>query len=243
MINVKDMLKKTWVKQVFLVIFILSLSQIGAWCFRIKAGDAGQKILDPIARNVCMQNESMTKLSAFGARDTQKLLDLYNYLYTHKEKHKAAFLYFYPYYFASSVLLIILSSLSVVVIFLVAQKGLSKASPYMRTIFFTLAALTSFYALSPVVFKQESNIANNLEKYIRYDNLQGEVYNYAITGPILTANNDSLTLPQFHSLMIKNMAEINSITVEFDYKSIPMPDYGINKEKQIPGDAKPGTGK
>ena len=90
-------------------------------------------------------------------------------------------------------------------LFLTAQVGLNNTSPYVRTIFFTLAALTSFYALSPLVFQQETNIfSTNLSKYILYDNLEGEIYNYAVTNPNVTSSNDTLSFNKFHMFNHQN---------------------------------------
>jgi hypothetical protein len=221
---------KIWFKHTLLVLGILSLWQIGAFAFRTMAQGNGEKILDPISKNYSLQLEGIKTLSSLEKVNQKKLLILFSKVENQKEQHKKAFLIFYPYHFASSALLLILSTISIVVLFLIARLGIDNVNPYFRTIFFSVAALTSFYALSPLVFKQETNIANNLNKFIQYDNLSGEIYNYAITTPNVNSTNDTLTFNQFHGLITKRMAEINSINVEFDYKVIPVPDFGLTKK-------------
>lgn len=171
----KDHFITNWAKHIALAVTILILWQIGAFAFRQMARNNGQQILAPITKNAPIQIMGMKKLSSFDNINLAKLMRLYSRVYAQKEQHKRAFLQFYPYHFASSALLLILSSLSVVLLFLTSQVGLKNAHPYIQTGFFTLAALTSFYALSPLVFKQESNISTNLSKYIAYDNLGSEI--------------------------------------------------------------------
>ena len=226
----KELFEKTWVRHLLVVLAILIIWQVGAFALRYMARTNGEQILAPVAKNSTVEIQGMKTLSTLEKSNLQRLLNLYARVEAEKEQHKKAFLIFYPYHFTSSAFLLILSSLSVVLLFLAAQIGLNNTSPYVRTILFTLAALTSFYALSPLVFQQETNISTNLSKYILYDNLEGEIYNYAVTSPNVTSSNDTLSFNKFHSLITKTMSDINSINVEFDYKVIPVPDYGLTKK-------------
>ena len=226
----KEFFEKTWVRHLLVVLGMLIIWQIGAFALRYMARTNGEQILAPVAKNSTVEIQGMKTLSTLEKSNLERLLNLYARVEAEKEQHKEAFLIFYPYHFTSSALLLILSSISVVMLFLTAQVGLTNTSPYVRTIFFTLAALTSFYALSPLVFQQETNISTNLSKYILYDNLEGEIYNYAVTNPNVTSSNDTLSFNKFHSLITKTMSDINSINVEFDYKVIPVPDYGLTKK-------------
>jgi ABC-type transport system involved in cytochrome bd biosynthesis fused ATPase/permease subunit len=226
----KELFEKTWVRHLLVVLAILIIWQVGAFALRYMARTNGEQILAPVAKNSTVEIQGMKTLSTLEKSNLQRLLNLFARVESQKEQHKEAFLIFYPYHFTSSALLLILSSISVVMLFLTAQVGLNNTSPYVRTIFFTLAALTSFYALSPLVFQQETNISTNLSKYILYDNLEGEIYNYAVTNPNVTSSNDTLSFNKFHSLITKTMSDINSINVEFDYKVIPVPDYGLTKK-------------
>ena len=226
----QQFLSKTWVRHSLIVLGIVCLWQVGAVSLRHMATNNGKEILKPISNNSRIEMQGIAALSNLDKPSLEKLLNLFTRIENQKEKHKTAFLTFYPFHFASSVFLLILSSISVIVIFLISQVGLNNTSPYLRTVFFALAALTAFYAFSPLVFKQEANISNNLSKYILYDNLQGEIYNYAVTNPNVTSSNDTLSFTKFHSLVTKSMAGINSINVEFDYKIIPVPDFGLTKK-------------
>jgi hypothetical protein len=226
----KGIFQKTWIRHSLLVLSMIVIWQIGAFALRYIARTNGEQILAPIAKNSPIEIQGMKNYSTLEKSNLERLLNLYSRVENQKEQHKVAFLKFYPFHFASSALLLILSSISVVILFLTAQVGLNNTSPFVRTIFFTLAALTSFYALSPLVFKQDTNISTNLRKYILYDNLEGEIYNYAVTNPNVTSSNDTLSFNEFHSLITKTISDINSINVEFDYKVIPVPDFGLEKK-------------
>jgi len=226
----KEFFEKTWVRHFLVVLGMLIIWQIGAFALRYMARTNGEQILAPVAKNSTVEIQGMKTLSTHEKSNLQRLLNLFARVESQIEQHKEAFLIFYPYHFTSSAFLLILSSISVVMLFLTAQIGLNNTSPYARTIFFTLAALTSFYALSPLVFQQENNISINLSKYILYDNLEGEIYNYAVTNPNVTSSNDTLSFNKFQCLITKTMSDINSVNVEFDYKAIPVPDYGLTKK-------------
>jgi len=184
-------------------------------------------ILQPRNENSKLTQKGITTISTKNKFELQKLQNLSSILENRKEEKKQTFLDLYQYHFASATLLLILSSLSIVVIFIVAQVGLNNTNPYLRTIFFVLAALTSFYVLTPVVYKQDTNISKNPSGYLSYDNLQQDVYNYAVTGT--TSNYDSVNIEKFHSSVINAMSKINTIDFEFDYKAIPAPDFGLKK--------------
>lgn len=225
----KQLFEIIWVRHFLIVIGILILWQIGAAGLRQKAHNNANVILEPRNLNSKLVQKGMTTLSTLDTLSLRKLQNLSTIIENRKEEKKQAFLDLYQYHFASATLLLIFSSISVILIFVVAQIGLNNANPFLKTVFYVLAALTSFYALSPLVYKQESNITKNLTGYLNYDNLQEEIYNYALTKPSITPTNDTLSFDKFHSRVINGMAMVNTIDFEFDYKAIPIPDFGLKK--------------
>lgn len=219
--------EKKWVHYTLISFGILLIWKIGAYQLRVKAQTQANKIIEPRIQNGTRVLNNIGKLSNADSAKPIKLKELAFLIEDKKEEKKRSFLYLYEYHFASSSLLLILSAISIVIVFIIAQIGLAQASPYLKTIFFTLAALTSFYAFSPLVFKQESNIQKNLASYISFDNLQSEVYNYALTNPGMTSKYEPLSLDSFHSSVINQIQKINTIDFEFDYKVIPLPDFGL----------------
>jgi len=227
----KEFFARLWVRHTLLVFTILMLWQGGAYFLRCQAESDSMSMLAPICGNATTEINGIRRLSIASDLNKDRLISLYTTLERRKQQHKNAFLIFYPYHFTAASLLLILSSISVVLVFIIAQSGLNNVNSYVKTIFFTMAALTSFYAFSPSVFKLDANISVNLNEYILYDNLEQEVYNYAITDTGTLTANDTLGFSKFHSKIIKTMASINSIDVTFDYKIIPMPDYGLDQQK------------
>jgi len=218
---IKKSIAPSWLLHVLIVAGIIGSSQLAAFYFRNKAFDTGTAMLAPLIKNAKLEEKQLLTASV-PKEDLQKLQTLYLVLENRKDHHRAVFLDLYRYHFASVTILLMLSALSAVVIFIVSHNGINNAPPYMKTIFFTLAALTTFYALSPVVYKQADSIDKNLKSYLQLDNLQSDVYNYAITRPVAK---DTITFSQFHSSIVKKMNDINSIDLEFDYKSIPTEDF------------------
>lgn len=226
----KEFFDKVWVKHTIIVMAILITWQVGVRRLHQVACTKAVAILQPRIECTKIIQKGISSLSTMDKPNLQKLQNLSMIVENRKEEKKKAFLELYQYHFASTTMLLILSSLSVVIIFVVAQVGLNNANPYLKTVFFVLASLTSFYALSPLVYKQDTNISKNLSSYLSYDNLQEEIYNYALTQRDTAAKSDSLSFDKFHSGIINSMSKINTIDFEFDYKAIPMPDYGLKNK-------------
>lgn len=224
-----NFLETDWVKQSSFVIGILIVWQLAAWLLRNKAYRDATRILQPRTDNSRLIQEGITKFPKENIH-IEQVKNLILIIENRKEEKKRAFLDLYRYHFTSSTLLLIFSLISIVLIFIVAQNGLNRSDEFTRTCFYTLASLTSFYALSPLVYKQETNIAKNLSVYLSYDNLQEEVYNYALTNRSFTPTPECISFEEFHSKIIATMAKINTIDFEFNYKAIPVPDFGLKKK-------------
>lgn len=226
----REFFEKVWVKHTIIVIAILIAWQLGVKFLHQEAYSKAVSILQPRVESSKTIQKGISSLSTIDKPSLQKLQNLSIIVEDRKEEKKKAFLELYKYHFASTTMLLILSSLSVVIIFVVAQVGLNNTNTYLKTVFFVLASLTSFYALSPLVYKQDANISKNMSSYLSYDNLQEEIYNYALTRRDTISTNDTLSFSRFHSGIINSMSKINSIDFEFDYKAIPIPDYGLKNK-------------
>lgn len=226
----KEFFEKNWVRHTLVILTILITWQISVNRLHNEASRKAKEILQPRIESSKIIQKGISTLSTIDKSSLQKLQNLSKIIENRKEEKKRAFLELYKYHFTSSTMLLILSSLSIVLIFIVAQIGLNNSNSYLKTVFFVFASLTSFYALTPLVYKQDINISKNLSSYLSYDNLQEEIYNYALTNPGVTPTNDTLSLDKFHSKIINAMSKINTIDFEFDYKAIPIPDFGLNKK-------------
>ncbi|EDM38096.1 hypothetical protein PBAL39_00737 [Pedobacter sp. BAL39] len=211
-----------------LVFAIIITSQFMAYYFRSEASKIGMSILSPLHKIDSIERLSIEYQSSINGVELKKLKTLFSILSQKKEHHKLIFMEMYRYHFASVTMLIILSSISAVFIFIAAQNGIRNANPNFQITFYVLAALTTFYALSPVVYKQDTSISSNLNSYIKFDNLQSQVYNYALVTTSDTAITDSVSFIRFHSSIIDKIQELNKIDLQFDYKSIPSPDFFKN---------------
>src|SRR5690606_21330275 len=109
--------------------------------------------------------------------------------------------------------------------FLIGQKGWRETDQWIRSLFLTSGALTSFYVLSINVFKQDVGINKNLESYIQYDNLQKEVLNFCSTEPHQSIKGDTLNFTSFHTYAVTRLVEINNIYLEFDKDALEGKNY------------------
>lgn len=217
-----DFYKKELYFHIAIVLLMISVVFVAAYCLREKTECNAISFLKPRSDNAAIIKRAINTGSIKEKRDLDLLQNLSLMIENRKEEKKLIFITMYKYYFASTTILLCLSTISVIVVYLVLQTGIKEANPYLKTVFFSLAALTSFYALSPKIYKQESNINKNLNAYLAYDNLQQDIYNYAMT-------NDAIKIDTFHKAMIKSMNQINTLDLEFDTKSIVTPDFKLNR--------------
>lgn len=206
-----------------IAITIISLSQLAAWLFRTMASKNGKKILEPLTNASDDQLTELEKPPLNNNDNNKHLISLFKIVRYRKKHHETIFLKLYQYHFASVSMLLILSVISAIIVFIVAQDGLHSVCICLKTVFYTMAALTTFYALSPIVYKQDITISRNLKNYIVFDNIQNDIYNFIITNPSTPSNSQEFN--DFHTGLMKKISENNSIDLDFDFKSIKTPDF------------------
>jgi hypothetical protein len=210
---------------VIIAILIIGCTAIIAAFSRWYAGRSGIRILESLELSDGMQTNLIVDCSGLTKAETEKLTEQAKIIQNHKTLHKKTFLTLYKFHFASVSLLLIFSVITSVLAFTIAQKGWTNSIIEVQASFLTCVALTSFYGLSPIVFKQDISIKKNIASFIRFDNLQKEIYNYSRTNPCQTTNGEVLNFNTFFSLMTKRIQELNNIYLEFNHKGIDHTDY------------------
>lgn len=210
---------------IFLCICLVLLSQISAVGFRYLAQKTGNELITPLDNVSSLQSDIKATDYSLKENEFKKIQKVNEIISKHKEHHKKTFLTLYGYHFSSISLLIIFSILTGFLAFLIGQEGWKETHRITRFLFLTCGALTSFYALSINVYKQDVGINKNLDSYIQYDNLQKEILNYYSTEPNQKLDGDTLSFSDFHTYTIKRLVEINNIYLEFDKDAIEVKNY------------------
>lgn len=225
--TLKEFINKPVVKHGAWVLGIVLVSQLFATGLRNQADRVSNGILESRMANFEIIKSGMHKYPSLDSTKLKKLENLLSMLENYKEEKKEVFIQLYGYHFASLTIFMILSSISVVLLLMIAQSGFQNTNPYFKTTFFTLAALATFYGLAPIAFKQEANISKNLTNYLHYENMQHEIYNYALTNDSNSNTTETIPFALFHKKITDQIISINAIDFEFDYKAIPAPNYEI----------------
>lgn len=214
---------KDWFKITLIVLGLILLSQVGAIGFRKEAYTQGQKLMKPLDGNFKKLYVSFHKNSVLSREQNLKLQTLLFIAESHKKHHKLVFLEMYRYHFASVTLLLMFSTILTILVFLVASDGWARSHKYLKTLFLSVTALTTFYGLSPVVYKQDYTISENQRMYVEFDNIESKIYNYAVIERRQTEHGTPLDFNKFHTDIVAAIAKINEINLQFDYKSIQVP--------------------
>lgn len=204
---------------------IVGCTAIIAAVARSYAGRSGKKILSSLESSDSLQTNLVAGNSGLSKEQIESLTEQATIIQNHKALHKETFLTLYKFHFASVSLLLISSVITSVLAFVIAQKGWANATSFIQVSFLTCVALTSFYGLSPVVFKQDAGIKKNISSFIAFDNLQKEIYNYSRTNPCQTSNGEALTFNAFFSIITKRIKELNNIHLEFNHKGVEPQDF------------------
>lgn len=159
--------------------------------------------------------ETNSKLS-----DTQKglLLRKAEVIEQNKNHHKIIFVKLYSNYYAAVTLFAILSGITVILSFLIAQNGWKQCKPILKALFLTIVFLSALYGLFPTIYKQNETSYKNLDNYLKYNKIQKQIFDYAITAPYLYS--DSLDFSQFINNINEEELEISNIYFGLEQKSI-----------------------
>jgi len=204
---------------------LIILSQLAAIGFRHIANSTGKKLIAPLDRVSIIQSDLKNSDCSLNYRHLIKIQKLNKVILEHKEHHKQTFLTLYKFHFSSVSQLTIFSIITGLLAFLIGQKGWKDTNPTIRSLFLACGALTSFYALSINVYKQDIGINKNLESYIQYDNLQKEILNFCSTESHQNIKGDTLNFDDFHTYTVKKLIEINNIYLEFDKDAVELKNY------------------
>ncbi|MEM7515042.1 MAG: hypothetical protein AAF388_29210 [Bacteroidota bacterium] len=137
----------------------------------------------------------------------------YKILTERKKHHRDLAGFFVSNYYASILIVLFASISGGIIIFVIANKGWARTNPYIKAVFFVLSFMAVFFAIFPNVFGQRGNFENNLEAFIRYDNLQLEIFNYMSTSQKNELENNAISLDSMITYVNKRIIELNQIYI------------------------------
>jgi len=215
-----------WLKHAGIVIGILCVMTIGIIVLRNNALKNGENLTASLKTELELSTAGSEELSAKEKRELILLIELFDFIKSRREHNRAVFMSMYAYHFTSTTLLIILSSLSTVLLLIVANQGIANTKPYFKTVFFTIAFITTSYAVIPQVYDFEKNIETNFDLYRSYEQLRYDIYSYATLMREGDEMDELQSFSEFYTGLIGEMRDLINIGIQFDSESLATPDFG-----------------
>ncbi|RMG23018.1 MAG: hypothetical protein D6730_15385 [Bacteroidetes bacterium] len=231
-----------------LMLFLFGVYKLHNW--RTKQNI--EKYLEPYQRTDELISTRLNTLkSERQLTEEEKVATLYlqyKILTDRKTHHKELATYFISNYYAS-LLVVLFSAIGCgILIFLIATKGWGKTSNYIKVSFLALVFMAAFYAIFPNVFGQKQNFESNLAAFIKYDNLQYEIFNYMTVRDALDSLSVSHSTDSMITYINNRIIELNNMYISTDNEGLKeineMMDAVEGKEMppripQIPSSKKP----
>lgn len=214
-----------WVKHVAIVLFIFLLLAIGVEVLRNNAQKTGDNLTTSLSTDLHLDIADAAALTEAKQKQLGLLVELFDFIKTRREHNRGVYMLMYTYHFTSTTLLLLLSSVSTILLLIVAQKGIANTKPYFKTMFFTVAFITTFYAVVPQVYDFEENIETNFDLYRGYEQLRYEIYLYATLMMEGDEGTELQAFPDFYTGVIHEMRELVNIGIRFDSEAIATPDF------------------
>ncbi len=164
-----------------LIVFFFGVFQFYNW----RTEMTNRRFMEPYLETEQMMSTRINQIRTDRRRTEQeKLATLktqYKILSERKKHHRDVANYFVSNYYAS-MLIVLFSSISAgIIVFIIAGKGWNQTHLYVKAVFLVLVFISVFFSVFPGVFGQRGNFEHNLDAFLRYDNLQVEIFNYLTT--------------------------------------------------------------
>lgn len=152
-----------------------------------------------------------------GEIDESRKIDILNTQYKilteRKKHHKELATYFISNYYASLLVVLFATIGGGIIIFLIATRGWGRTSNYIKVSFLALVFMATFYAVFPNVFGQKQNFESNLSAFIKYDNLQYEIFNYMAVRPGSDSVNGHITTDSMITYINNRIIKLNNMYI------------------------------
>lgn len=223
--TIKTLGQQAWVKHSAIVFGILFLMTVGIFMLRNNAIKMESDLTEPLTHDLEIDNTGNEEMMVSQQKELALLVELFDFIKTRREHNRKVYLTMYTYHFTSTTMLLILSSISTILLLIVAQQGIANTKPYFKTVFFTVAFITTVYAVIPQVYDFEENIETNFDLYRGYEQLRYDIYLHAKLMKQGGATEELQDFPEFYAGVIHELRELINIGIKFDAKSITSPNF------------------
>ncbi len=212
----EDTTKESPIFQKWQTLALLVIIVIGSTLFFSKRSqlffkEKSEKAFQPLDSIYKLDRSILEENSVLTTSQTKLLLAKTAVIQQNKAHHKLIFMQLYSNHYAAVTLFPYLTAITVILSFLIAQRGWSQCKPLLKTLFLAFATLSSLYGLYPTIYKQIETSEQNIEGYLGYNKIQKQVFHYGLTAKSIYS--DTLDFKQFLNKI--NEAEYNADNIYF----------------------------
>jgi len=166
-------------------------------------------------------NSKPTIPPSFTASESEKerLLEQIRTIRARARHHFSVMKFFYSRYYMAISIVLVLGLIAAIALFFITKNGWNEAKSYLKTVFITATALTTYLGAFPRVFQQSQNIADNKKLYLQYIALHDEVMSYFSLQQNL--NGEEKKPAEFIHYIDKQLINLNRFAIGFDDTKVP----------------------
>jgi hypothetical protein len=233
-IAIRDSLRSPGGRHTGIVFALLAFAGLCSWSIRRSSLSFAQQWLRPLLPG----EDSSTLAIAEGILNSNQAVRLqrqFNDLKGRAVHHMDVMIVFYRNYYSAIIMASVFGAVSAIALLFITTGGWNDSNRYVKTVFLTSTALAALFKAYPAIFKQQENIRNNKNLYLKYVALRNEISSYAATGVAYLARANATAVDFIHHVD-ERMESLNDIAIGLDASKIPVLDDLLAKAKAVRSD-------
>ncbi|TAH04518.1 MAG: hypothetical protein EAZ16_05175 [Sphingobacteriales bacterium] len=152
-----------------------------------------------------------------------------------KSHHKELGKVYYSNYYTFTVLLTVSTILAAVLLFVIIQKGWEDTNALIKTLFFILFAISTFFGIMSVSLSQQENYENNFKQYILYDKVQTNIISFLGTSGKYDSLKNEPIIDSFIVSVNNDIKNYSQFFIKIDANKISLEDISSKLGKSVNG--------
>lgn len=152
-----------------------------------------------------------------------------------KTHHKELGKVYYSNYYTFTVLLTVSTILAAVLLFVIIQKGWEDTNALVKTLFFILFAISTFFGIMSVSLSQQENYESNFKQYILYDKVQTNIISFLGTSGKYDSLKNEPIIDSFIVSVNNDIKNYSQFFIKIDANKISLEDISSKLGKSVNG--------
>jgi hypothetical protein len=125
--------------------------------------------------------------------------------------------------------------LAAVLLFVIIQKGWEDTNALIKTLFFILFAISTFFGIMSVSLSQQENYENNFKQYILYDKVQTNIISFLGTSGKYDSLKNEPIIDSFIVSVNNDIKNYSQFFIKIDANKISLEDISSKLGKSVNG--------